>query len=189
MSGNCSICLGTLSEPVCIPCGHVYCTNCLAAHVNSSNDADQITATCPTCRFEFYTVTPDLTYLPKKYHQYVLPAVRRVYVDNNTVQSLQKKLAKAEGRVRKLENDQELLLKKCEGHMAASQAHASSEYDALREIERLKGKLEGLGRQMEATETLQYELEMSVSQVHYEVSYWKAKYNKMKHRLQCVETM
>ncbi|KAF8732665.1 hypothetical protein AX14_004103 [Amanita brunnescens Koide BX004] len=166
MSGNCSICLSAYNEPASTPCGHVYCRKCLAGHVNSSSGMDEITASCPTCRSTFYTVMPDLTYLPEKYHQYIIPAVRRVYIDNSSASSLQRKLARAEVRVAKLENEQEILLKQCEAHMAASQK-----------------KVDGLSTRVDAAEALQDEYEKNASQVREEVTYWKSKYSKMKQRL------
>ncbi|KAK2464020.1 hypothetical protein APHAL10511_003964 [Amanita phalloides] len=159
-----------------------------AGYVNSSGGGDDFTETCPTCRSIFYTVTPDLTYLPKKYHPYVIPAVRRVYIDGSAISSLQRKLARAETRVKKLESDQEILLKRCEAYMAASHAHASSESNALIEVERLKRKVANLSTYMEATDTQQNELEKSVDQVKDEVAYWKSKYSWMKERLQSIDT-
>lgn len=124
-----------------------------------------------------------LTYLPEKYHQYIIPAVRRVYIDNSSASSLQRKLARAEVRVAKLENEQEILLKQCEAHMAASQVHASNAYTALKETERLKKKVDGLSTRVDAAEALQDEYEKNASQVREEVTYWKSKYSKMKQRL------
>jgi len=40
---------------------------------------------------------------------------------------LQKKLTRAEGKIRKLEGGQETLLRQCEQHMSAARAHADGE--------------------------------------------------------------
>ncbi|KAF8347984.1 hypothetical protein F5887DRAFT_881457 [Amanita rubescens] len=181
MLANCSICLSAYKGPVSIPCGHIYCKKCLADHVNSSSGMGEITASCPTCRSTFYIVKPDLTYLPKKYHEYVLPAVRRVYMDSTLDSSLQQKLAKSEARVAKLENEQEIVLNQCEAHMAASQAHAFGEHNALKEVERLKRQMDGLSSQMKDRDMLQNQL------IEEEVTYWKTKYRRLKQRLQSIE--
>ncbi|GLB41641.1 putative RING-type zinc-finger [Lyophyllum shimeji] len=141
MSVDCSICLSKVKEPVSIPCGHIYCTRCLADHVNAPNDEDVSKSSCPTCRTPFNTVTPDLTYLPKKYHQYVIPSVRRVYFDTTRQDDLQEKLAAAEAKIKKLERDQETLLRQCERHMAAASAHKAGERVALREADLLRAAL------------------------------------------------
>jgi outer membrane murein-binding lipoprotein Lpp len=79
-----------------------------------------------------------LTYLPKKYHQYVVPGVRRVYLDTSTEAILQKKLTKADARIRKLEAEQETLLKQCEQHMSAARAHAEGEKKERRRADKLE---------------------------------------------------
>jgi chromosome segregation ATPase len=107
-----------------------------------------------------------------------------VYIDNSSVSSLQRKLARAEARVTKLENEQEILLEKCETHIAVSRAHAFREHSALKEVDRLKKQVGGLSTHMEHTEALRSELEDGVSKVRDEVTYWKSKYSKMKQRVQ-----
>lgn len=80
MSGKCSICLSSFREPVSIPCGkfditgydfrveqyilgHVYCTKCLADHVNTSGNEEATSSSCPTCRTSFKTGEYDLVKL------------------------------------------------------------------------------------------------------------------------------
>jgi hypothetical protein len=189
MTAKCSICLCAFKEPVSIPCGeqtnksdfmpeftppgHVYCTKCLADHVNTPG-SDDTTSSCPTCRTVFNIgglfvkqipffadsrirsyprcmslvrafyhlfsshLSWKLTYLPKKYHQYVIPGVRRVYLDASAEAILQKKLTKAEARIRKLEAEQETLLKQCEQHMSAARAHAEGEKKERRRADKLE---------------------------------------------------
>ncbi|KAF8892183.1 hypothetical protein BD779DRAFT_1511383 [Infundibulicybe gibba] len=93
MSMKCSICLSGFREPVCLPCGHLYCTKCLSDHVNIP-DSDDSYASCPTCRAAFNT-GPFLTCLPKRYHQFIHPSVRRIYIDNSAAQALEQNLQAA----------------------------------------------------------------------------------------------
>lgn len=47
----CSICLEHLEQPVCcIPCGHLYCNQCISDWRNRHNNR------CPECRKQFTTV-------------------------------------------------------------------------------------------------------------------------------------
>ncbi|KAF8202419.1 hypothetical protein BJ912DRAFT_441979 [Pholiota molesta] len=115
MTLECSICISAFKDPVCLPCGHVYCKKCIIGHVNVPTNMG-MTSTCPDCRSTFHTVIPDLTYLPEKYHPFVSPAVRRVYIDVSSHASLQKKLGQAEKQIdhlrskeAKLQNRNELL--------------------------------------------------------------------------------
>ncbi|KAL0953919.1 hypothetical protein HGRIS_005085 [Hohenbuehelia grisea] len=128
MVGTCSICLQCSSDPVSIPCGHIYCAECLSECVNT--EEDDFTAKCPTCRAEFTTVNPDLSLLPKKYHQYVLPSIRRLFIDMTEFEAMQRKTKDLEKKVRALEKDREQLMRQCERHIAASHAHASGEAKA-----------------------------------------------------------
>ncbi|KAL4264081.1 hypothetical protein AB1N83_004858 [Pleurotus pulmonarius] len=134
---NCSICLGILKEPVSIPCGHIYCSICIANYVNSASDDEEEAmplSTCPTCRSPFTLFTPDLSLLSRKYRPYVLPGIRRIYIDNTPYQELQRKLREAEKRIKTLENTKQELLRECERHMAVSNAHAEGEHQARMDL-------------------------------------------------------
>uniref|UniRef100_A0A0W0EWA0 RING-type E3 ubiquitin transferase n=1 Tax=Moniliophthora roreri TaxID=221103 RepID=A0A0W0EWA0_MONRR len=142
MASQCSICISALKEPVSIPCGHVYCSDCLGEYIGSASQ-DGYTATCPTCRTEFPIVTPERTCLPKQVHRYLFPTIRRVYVDASPaeVQRLQDLLNTSQTIQRRLESQVGHLMEQCERHMASSRAHAEGEVDAVREVERLKRRL------------------------------------------------
>ncbi|KAG5725038.1 hypothetical protein E4T56_gene12397 [Termitomyces sp. T112] len=140
MPGECSICLSSFKEPVCIPCGHIYCTQCLADFVNTP-DNESTKASCPTCRAQFHLLTPDLVYLPKKYHEYVMPVVRRVYLDLPRYSDLKKELKSSRERIKKLEKDNDILMRQCERHMAAAKAQAEGERAARQRATDLQSQL------------------------------------------------
>ncbi|TFK39708.1 hypothetical protein BDQ12DRAFT_681070 [Crucibulum laeve] len=147
MSSQCSICLSNYKDPVCIPCGHIYCTRCLSDYVN--NPANEgMTCACPTCRTEFNLVTPDVTYLPKKFHPFVVPSVRRVYLDTGNTAALQKKLTKAQARIQKLEQDQETLLAQCEHKLQLMQVHREGERELRVENDELKEEMDELSTRL-----------------------------------------
>ncbi|PBK99832.1 hypothetical protein ARMGADRAFT_1059851, partial [Armillaria gallica] len=80
MSTQCAICLCDYTEPVSIPCGHVYCLKCMSDHILSTSP-DGIAASCPTCRTTFCIVLPELKSLPTQFHRYINPSIRRVFVE------------------------------------------------------------------------------------------------------------
>ncbi|KAK0188558.1 hypothetical protein F5146DRAFT_1055754 [Armillaria mellea] len=80
MSTQCTICLCDYTEPVSIPCGHVYCLKCISDHILSSSP-DGFIASCPTCRTSFCIVLPELKSLPAQFHRYITPSIRRVFVE------------------------------------------------------------------------------------------------------------
>lgn len=47
----CSICLDPLKNPATIPCGHIYCLNCINAYWDT--EGDKMMYSCPQCRQTF----------------------------------------------------------------------------------------------------------------------------------------
>ncbi|KAJ7759131.1 hypothetical protein B0H16DRAFT_1534475 [Mycena metata] len=150
---SCSICLSNLKEPVSVPCGHIYCTECLTSHI-SATSRDGFTSTCPECREMFNMVRPELSCLPQTFHQYVVPSLRRVYISpaepSLSKEILKRQLSLADARIQKLEEDKERLKRECERYIAAAQAHARGKAGALRDVASLQMQLE-LAREREVS--------------------------------------
>ena len=68
--------------------------------------------------------------------------------------------------------------------MAAAQAHAFSEHNALKEVERLQKQMDCLSLHMKDADVRQNHLEKCIGQVENEVTYWKCKYSRLTQRLQ-----
>ncbi|KAJ7105487.1 hypothetical protein C8R43DRAFT_1140811 [Mycena crocata] len=190
---SCGICLSKLKEPVSVPCGHVYCTDCLTAHV-SATSPDGFTSTCPACRDTFNMVRPELTCLPKKFHQYIVPSIRRVYIDTSQHSALRKRLAASEARVSALEQDKERLMAECERHIAAARAHARGETDALLKAKDLSDELEetadALDETKEELDEAKDDLEATretAANAQETLKALKAKYDKMKRHVRALE--
>ncbi|KAK0436861.1 uncharacterized protein ARMOST_17152 [Armillaria ostoyae] len=144
MSGQCTICLCDYKEPVSIPCGHVYCMQCLSDYISTSGK-DGFTAKCPTCRAKFTIVVPELHSVAKQFHRYVTPSIRRVFIEPNpseTYEELKHRLEVSEARNAALERDNRDLMNSCERYMAESAAHARGERGAIIELQRVKRQLE-----------------------------------------------
>jgi hypothetical protein len=89
-----------------------------------------------------FAVGPDLTCVPKKYHGFILPSVRRVYFDVSPYTDYKKRVETLEKRIASLERDKVLLMEKCEASMARSQIYAVGERKALAEAESAKKETE-----------------------------------------------
>ncbi|KAK0437994.1 hypothetical protein EV421DRAFT_1972353 [Armillaria borealis] len=102
--------------------GHVYCLKCIPDHISSSSP-DGFTASCPTCRTEFPIVLPEVSAssfrvsvfsslpqlhsLPNKFHRYVTPSIRRVFIEPET---FKQRLDALEARITILERDNGVLV-------------------------------------------------------------------------------
>jgi hypothetical protein len=87
------------------------------------------------------SATPDWRYVPKKYHEFMIPSVRRVYIEIPSQTGLKNQIALLESRVKSLEKDKLLLMSKCESNMAASTTHAEGEKKARLDVEKAKKEM------------------------------------------------
>ncbi|KAI0091591.1 hypothetical protein BDY19DRAFT_885525 [Irpex rosettiformis] len=157
---TCTICLDDVKSPVSIPCGHLHCEGCLIQYVEQHDDVTE--APCPTCRALFCIATPDLRFVPQKYHKYIVPTVRRVYLSQPAAQSqpentlertnssLRARVSGLEKRVTGLNQEKERLMDRCEAGIVSVRKHGERERDARQEKERLEKELEGLRRKYDA---------------------------------------
>ncbi|KAK0501641.1 hypothetical protein EDD18DRAFT_743390 [Armillaria luteobubalina] len=95
----CSICLSDFVDPVCTPCGHVYCSRCITEATSIQREKGSVTAPCPTCRKSF-SINDDPSFRDfRKYFGYPL---RRLYVNGlhvnfeDTVKRLEDRIATLE---------------------------------------------------------------------------------------------
>ncbi|KAK0448658.1 hypothetical protein EV421DRAFT_1783762 [Armillaria borealis] len=110
MACECAICLFEYQDPVSLPCGHVYCSRCVSDHI-SKTTTDGFTALCPTCRKSFHIVAPSLQTLASPFHRYIMPSVRRVYIDTEDMRKLKEKAKALEAQVHRLKKDKKRVVK------------------------------------------------------------------------------
>ncbi|KAF8553558.1 hypothetical protein OG21DRAFT_1509999 [Imleria badia] len=108
---ECGICLDVLRNPVSIPCGHIHCERCLRGHISSGSEA--LKSACPTCRKSFHIATPDFTFVPQKYHDFILPSVRRVYMDVPSVAAMTREIDALTQRLEGFVKENEHLRQRC----------------------------------------------------------------------------
>ena len=104
-------------------------------------------------------MTLDPTFVPAKYQPFIIPAIRRIYLNTDpsgtsASRQLQEQLTTAqkenEDLVSKLkgrDRDLKLLMANCESTMAAAAAHARGERDARLENKRLRREMNQLAEQ------------------------------------------
>ena len=104
-------------------------------------------------------MTVDSAFVPAKYHPFIIPALRRIYLNTDPSRSsaasreLQGQLSAAKkenedlaSKIKGRDRDIKLLMTKCESNMAAAATHAQGERDARLENERLRYELDQLAQ-------------------------------------------
>ncbi|KAK0436859.1 hypothetical protein EV421DRAFT_1829656 [Armillaria borealis] len=82
MVQSCVICLSSpYNNPVSTPCGHIFCQACISEYILACSNG--LSSSCPTCRAKFPIGTPDLKHLPRSFHPFIFPGIRRVFLDTS----------------------------------------------------------------------------------------------------------
>jgi len=102
-------------------------------------------------------VTLDPTFVPAKYHPFIKPALRRIYLNadpsgpsaasrqlKEQLSAIKKENEDLVSKLKGRDRDIKLLMTKCESNMAAASTHAKGERDARLENERLRNELDQL---------------------------------------------
>ncbi|KAN0130876.1 hypothetical protein V8E53_011254 [Lactarius tabidus] len=135
---ECPICLDKFRDPVVTPCGHLSCEACMGTHVRASQNPYE--ATCPTCRAPFPIVAPNMALIPKKYHVFISPSLRRVYLGEGddtsraVISGLNAEITLLKARVGTLKRDKDLLMDRCEAAQSAASRLTADERAARLEL-------------------------------------------------------
>ncbi|KAH9479178.1 E3 ubiquitin-protein ligase RNF114 [Psilocybe cubensis] len=78
---SCRICLEALKKPVSLPCGHIFCSDCIVKTVQAVKPYTHLHP-CPICR-SFYNIAPlNFNIVPPNLRPFVTPSIRRLYIDD-----------------------------------------------------------------------------------------------------------
>ncbi|KAJ6599983.1 hypothetical protein DFH09DRAFT_627839 [Mycena vulgaris] len=78
---NCSICYERFTSPISLPCGHVFCKECIRRTVDAIKSCS-VQHFCPTCRTPYSVLTIDPGLVPPYLRPHILPSLRQVYFDD-----------------------------------------------------------------------------------------------------------
>jgi hypothetical protein len=78
----------------------------------------------------YHSAVPDPSFIPKKYHDFMVPSVRKLYMDIPSTGPLTAEIEQLKKRVATLGRDRDALMEKCEAYMAASRQYADKEKTA-----------------------------------------------------------
>ncbi|KAJ7655336.1 hypothetical protein B0H17DRAFT_1266121 [Mycena rosella] len=80
---SCSICYERFTSPISLPCGHVFCKECIRRTVDSIKSCS-VQHFCPTCRTPYSVLTLDPGLVPPYLRPHILPPLRPVFFDDPT---------------------------------------------------------------------------------------------------------
>ncbi|KAJ6566834.1 hypothetical protein B0H19DRAFT_1258017 [Mycena capillaripes] len=79
---SCTICHERLTSPASLPCGHVFCRECLRRTVDSVKSAS-VQHYCPACRKPYNVVTIDPALVPPYLRPHIQSAIRPLFFDES----------------------------------------------------------------------------------------------------------
>ncbi|KAI0057414.1 hypothetical protein BV25DRAFT_1790874, partial [Artomyces pyxidatus] len=132
----CAICLDALRSPIALPCGHVYCHDCISSLVKEATSL--ATTKCPTCRTPFPLIALNPYLVPANLRPYILPPFRRIYLNEaptperpdspipSTAAAPPKEDAETQQLTARLQAENAVLRKSCLAWRQRADAHATS---------------------------------------------------------------
>ncbi|KAJ7613480.1 hypothetical protein FB45DRAFT_938473 [Roridomyces roridus] len=88
---TCTVCYERFTAPVSLPCGHVFCKDCIRDSTATGTSRSAQTTLpepgtgrpcCPTCRVPFPILSVDPMLMPPYLRPHFLPPIRPVYIDS-----------------------------------------------------------------------------------------------------------
>ncbi|KAJ7613073.1 hypothetical protein FB45DRAFT_938893 [Roridomyces roridus] len=85
---TCTVCYERFTAPVSLPCGHVFCKDCIrgstaaGAKMTTFPEPGTGRPCCPTCGLPFPIVSVDPMLIPPYLRPHFLPPIRPVYIDS-----------------------------------------------------------------------------------------------------------
>ncbi|KAK0466906.1 uncharacterized protein EV420DRAFT_1506052, partial [Desarmillaria tabescens] len=140
MVQSCAICLSQCNSPVSTPCGHIFCQICISEHILQSNGFQSF---CPTCRENFPIGAPELQHPPRSFHQFVLPSIRRVFLDTSPdpeVEVLKRRLKMAEDRLEQQSRSHALTISRLTRQLEFEAMKKRHEKERAALLEKIYGK-------------------------------------------------
>ncbi|KAJ4474990.1 hypothetical protein J3R30DRAFT_3406155 [Lentinula aciculospora] len=83
----CNICIDELKEPVCLPCGHVFCGTCIVGIINTIKPATGLQP-CPTCRRLYSIINVDPSTIPPPIRPHLVTSIRKLYMGESNTKPL-----------------------------------------------------------------------------------------------------
>jgi len=77
---SCHICIEQVKNPVSLPCGHIFCANCIVKSIRAVEHFTNFHP-CPLCRSVYNIAPVNLKMVPPNLRAFVTPSIRRLYIE------------------------------------------------------------------------------------------------------------
>ncbi|KAJ6581671.1 hypothetical protein B0H19DRAFT_983791, partial [Mycena capillaripes] len=126
----CSICQERFTAPVSLPCGHIFCRECIRRAVEAIQ-ACTMEHFCPTCRRPYHIVAVDPALVPPYLRPLILPTIRPVFFDDPTPEPVASASTSAKPSDSEVSAETHALRASCETWRRRAEVHAAGNVGLL----------------------------------------------------------
>jgi len=137
---TCNVCAGCSSSPVCLPCGHIFCNDCVFRTIRAIAPLTTLHH-CPACQTPYSTVMLDDVTVPPHLRANLLPSVRKLQPTASAtaaVKSSSSSSVELQTEVARLKAENAALQKNCGMWRKRAEAHSSSTLGLLQLVRRAR---------------------------------------------------
>ncbi|KAF8892190.1 hypothetical protein BD779DRAFT_97380 [Infundibulicybe gibba] len=123
---SCGICIENFKSPMSLPCGHVFCSECLLRAVESIKPYTTLHA-CPVCRTPYTVANIDPALAPSYLRPNLTPSIRRLFLDEPSPSNhLPTSLEVAAKEIARLTAENQALRKNCGMWRRRAEVHSAA---------------------------------------------------------------
>ncbi|OBZ73654.1 hypothetical protein A0H81_06277 [Grifola frondosa] len=100
---TCIVCLDTLKDPAALPCGHVFCHECIVRVIRTITPYTN-QHFCPTCKHPYNIAQVDPALVPHHLRPHVSPSVRKLHLEYNIPSTMKSPSSSSECEMLRAEN-------------------------------------------------------------------------------------
>ncbi|KAK2464027.1 hypothetical protein APHAL10511_003971 [Amanita phalloides] len=123
----CNVCLNNVTSPVCLPCGHIFCNDCISRAIRAIAPFTTMHH-CPSCQVSYNAAVLNPATVPPQLRAHLLPSIRKLQLSGPSAAA---QAPAASGSDLQTENarlraEKAALQKNCAMWRKRAEAHSSS---------------------------------------------------------------
>ncbi|KAF8634213.1 hypothetical protein AX15_001022 [Amanita polypyramis BW_CC] len=145
---TCNICINGPVSPVCLPCGHIFCNDCLFRGIRAIAPFTTMHH-CPACQIPYSTATLDPVIVPPHLRANLLPSVRTLQLGEPSTATPQPSGTAVDLEIEnaRLRAENAAMQKNCAMWRKRAEAHSSSTLGLLQLVRMAREQAIQLARQ------------------------------------------